>query len=82
MALLVARPVLGPVLSLSRPLPNLARADSPTAPTRAAELDDLISVPPNSSLDELDYAFRNYILFASTFMGPSPCLSSLCCAAR
>ncbi|GAA5823008.1 hypothetical protein JCM3770_005377 [Rhodotorula araucariae] len=34
-----------------------------------AELDDLISVPPDSSLEELDYALRNYIAFASSFMG-------------
>ncbi|BGP41898.1 pre-rRNA processing [Rhodotorula kratochvilovae] len=33
-----------------------------------AELDGLISVPPDSSLDDLDYALRNYIAFASSFM--------------
>ncbi|GAA6017583.1 hypothetical protein JCM10207_001214 [Rhodosporidiobolus poonsookiae] len=33
-----------------------------------AELDDLIAVPPHSTLEELDYALRNYIAFASTFM--------------
>ncbi|GAA6037341.1 hypothetical protein JCM8097_008520 [Rhodosporidiobolus ruineniae] len=32
------------------------------------ELDDLIAVPPDSTLDELDYALRNYIAFAATFM--------------
>jgi hypothetical protein len=34
-----------------------------------AELEDLISVSPMSSLAELDYALRNYIAFASTYMG-------------
>ncbi|GAA5893776.1 hypothetical protein JCM6882_003092 [Rhodosporidiobolus microsporus] len=33
-----------------------------------AELEDLIAVPPDSTLEELDYALRNYIAFASTFM--------------
>ncbi|GAA5825456.1 hypothetical protein JCM11251_006992 [Rhodosporidiobolus azoricus] len=33
-----------------------------------AELEDLIAVPPDATLDELDYALRNYIAFASTFM--------------
>ncbi|GAA5989997.1 hypothetical protein JCM11641_000579 [Rhodosporidiobolus odoratus] len=32
------------------------------------ELNDLIAVPPDSTLDELDYALRNYIAFASNFM--------------
>ncbi|BGP18244.1 hypothetical protein JCM10213_007873 [Rhodosporidiobolus nylandii] len=32
------------------------------------ELEDLISVSPDSTLEELDYALRNYIAFASTFM--------------
>ncbi|GAA6064497.1 hypothetical protein JCM10212_002385 [Sporobolomyces blumeae] len=31
-------------------------------------LDDLISVSPDSPLETLDYALRNYIAFASTFM--------------
>ncbi|GAA5877993.1 hypothetical protein JCM8547_000935 [Rhodosporidiobolus lusitaniae] len=33
-----------------------------------SELDDLISVSPDSTLEQLDYALRNYIAFASTFM--------------
>ncbi|BGP56906.1 hypothetical protein JCM8202_005719 [Rhodotorula sphaerocarpa] len=33
-----------------------------------SELDDLIRVPPDASLEELDYALRNYIAFASRFM--------------
>ncbi|BGP01839.1 pre-rRNA processing [Rhodotorula toruloides] len=32
------------------------------------ELDELIAVPPDSSLEELDYCLRNYIAFASSFM--------------
>lgn len=34
-----------------------------------AELDELIAVPPDSSLEQLDYCLRNYIAFASSFMG-------------
>ncbi|GAA5940481.1 Ldb17p [Sporobolomyces koalae] len=33
-----------------------------------AELDDLISVSPDSSLDTLDYALRNYVAFVSNYM--------------
>ncbi|GAA5967295.1 hypothetical protein JCM3765_005593 [Sporobolomyces pararoseus] len=33
-----------------------------------AELDDLISVSPDSQLETLDYALRNYIAFLSKFM--------------
>ncbi|GAA5999166.1 Ldb17p [Rhodotorula paludigena] len=32
------------------------------------ELEDLLAVPPDSTLEQLDYALRNYIAFASTFM--------------
>lgn len=57
-----------PLLSLHRvSQPQLTRAPRPPA----AELDELISVPPDSSLESLDYALRNYIAFASTFMGTS-----------
>lgn len=34
------------------------------------ELQDIISISPdNSTLDELDYALRNYVAFASNYMG-------------
>lgn len=40
-----------------------------THQTPLAELEDLISVSPMSSLAELDYAIRNYIAFSSKYMG-------------
>ncbi|KAK4694657.1 hypothetical protein P7C70_g8696, partial [Phenoliferia sp. Uapishka_3] len=33
-----------------------------------AELQEIISISPTSSLDQLDYALRNYVVFASTYM--------------
>lgn len=47
-----------------------------TSSLNNTELDDLIRVPPDASLEELDYALRNYIAFASRFMGQSSPTSS------
>ncbi|GAA6015386.1 hypothetical protein JCM11491_000407 [Sporobolomyces phaffii] len=55
------------------PCPRLARPTRPSTdwalPRMTTELDDLISVSPDSQLETLDYALRNYIAFLSNYMG-------------
>lgn len=63
------RPTSSGTVSLSPLCSPFFRVIEP--PATPAELEELIKVPDDASLEELDYALRNYIAFASRFMGES-----------